>query len=268
MGSEEKVLKQLNELRKQLTTQTNNNILQKHGLTEEIVEFQKPVINSLKENNKEVVNTLKVIDEKPKHDLVFPITEGSKKRTNNSFFIIDTFDRNSGKAFFKLNHKAGRYGFIDSHGNITFFIDDGEYEINNPSEGLKQLLFNDEDYINLELIDHGDMAKYINILKAMGLNPGRSKRFMNISEKFKNDPILGKELLTLKGGDGLKNEVPVDLTNKNALQLFQELSLLLAAKQAGNKNTLGKASIILDHLKNNGSITKKKYDKMLSSFTN
>ena len=100
MGSEEKVLKQLNELRKQLTTQTNNNILQKHGLTEEIVEFQKPVINSLKENNKEVVNILKVIDEKPKHDLVFPITEGSKKRTNNSFFIIDTFDRNSGKAFF------------------------------------------------------------------------------------------------------------------------------------------------------------------------
>ena len=60
----------------------------------------------------------------------------------------------------------------------------------------------------------------------------------------------------------------VDLTNKNSIHLLKELSLLLAAKQAGNKNTLGKASIILDHLKNNGSITKKKYDKMLSSFTN
>ena len=67
---------------------------------------------------------------------------------------------------------------------------------------------------------------------------------------------------------GIVNEVPVDLTNKNPLQLFQELSLLLAAKQAGNKNTLGKASIMLDHLKNNKSITKKKYDKMLSSFMN
>ena len=32
--NEEKVLKLLSELRKQLTTQTNNNILQEHGLTE------------------------------------------------------------------------------------------------------------------------------------------------------------------------------------------------------------------------------------------
>ena len=124
---EKSILKQLSELRNQLTTQTNNNILQKHGLTEKIVEFQKPVTDSLKENNKQVVNTLKAIDEKPKHDLVFPITEGSKKRINNSYFIIDTFDRNTGKAFFKLNHKAGRYGFMDSQGNLTFFIDDGEY---------------------------------------------------------------------------------------------------------------------------------------------
>ena len=48
-------------------------------------------------------------------------------------------------------------------------------------------------------------------------------------------------------GSGL---VPVDLTNKNPVQLFHELLLLLAAEQAGNKNTLGKASIILDHLGN------------------
>ena len=49
--SEQKVLKQLSDLRKQLTTQTNNNILQKHGLMEEIVEFQKPITDTLKENN-------------------------------------------------------------------------------------------------------------------------------------------------------------------------------------------------------------------------
>ena len=33
---------------------SNNNILQKHGLTEQIVEFQKPVTETLKENNKEI----------------------------------------------------------------------------------------------------------------------------------------------------------------------------------------------------------------------
>ena len=67
--------------------------------------------------------------------------------------------------------------------------------------------------------------------------------------------------------------IPIDLTNKNPVQLLHELSLLLAAKQAGNKNTLGKASIILDHLRNNKSISdksisEKKYNKMLSRFTN
>ena len=61
--------------------------------------------------------------------------------------------------------------------------------------------------------------------------------------------------------------LPVDLTNKNPVQLFHELSLLLAAKQAGNKNTLNKASTILDHLQNNKSISDKKYNKMLAKFT-
>ena len=76
-------------------------------------------------------------------------------------------------------------------------------------------------------------------------------------------------------GSGLDSEVisskrpclPVDLTNKNPVQLLHELSLLLAAKQAGNKNTLGKVSIMLDHLKNNKSISKKKYNKMLASLS-
>ena len=66
---------------------------------------------------------------------------------------------------------------------------------------------------------------------------------------------------------GLNSEVPVDFTNKNPIQLFHELSLLLAAKQTGNKNTLGKASIILDHLRNTKFINEKKYDKMLSKFS-
>ena len=52
----------------------------------------------------------------------------------------------------------------------------------------------------------------------------------------------------------MTSSIPVDLTNKSPVQLLHELSLLLAAKQAGNKNTLGKASIILDHLKNMKSI--------------
>ena len=62
--SEQKVLKQLNDLRKQLTTQTNNNILQKHGLTEQIVEFQKYVTDALKEINNKIKKPSKLLTKK------------------------------------------------------------------------------------------------------------------------------------------------------------------------------------------------------------
>ena len=124
----------------------------------------------------------------------------------------------------------------------------------------------------LELVGDEDMVKYINIMKATGINPGQSKRSKNISKQFENYLILGRVLRMLKGeeieGSGLNSEVPVDFTNKNPVQLFHELSLLLASKQAGNKNTFGKASIMLDHLRNMKSISDKKYNKMLSRFTN
>ena len=78
-------------------------------------------------------------------------------------------------------------------------------------------------------------------------------------------------MYNLENRENLKNQekgvIPVDLTNKNPVQLFHELSLLLAEKQAENKNTLGKASIILDNLKNNKPISEKKYNKMLAKFT-
>ena len=90
-------------------------------------------------------------------------------------------------------------------------------------------------------------GKYIDIFKLLDINPRTSKRFKNIRKHFERDTILHRELKTI-GGDRMN--IPIDLTNKNPVQIFLELSLLLAAKQAGNKNTLGKASIISDHLKN------------------
>ena len=69
-------------------------------------------------------------------------------------------------------------------------------------------------------------------------------------------------------GEGVTSSTPIDLTNMNPVQLLHKLSLLLAAKQAGNKNTLGKASIILDHLRNMKSISDKNIIKLLSRFRN
>ena len=94
--NEEKVLKQLIKLRKQLTTQTNNNILQKHGLTEQIVEFQKPVADTLKENNKQVINTLKAIENNNQLKAIednkqqIKVLFYKKPRDNNSYFTPKT----------------------------------------------------------------------------------------------------------------------------------------------------------------------------------
>ena len=309
--NEEKILKQLSELRKQLTTQTNNNILQKHGLTEQIVEFQKPVTDKLKENNKQVVNTLKAIRKTAPADAnqlkatQIKSLSFKKPRGNNSYFAPKTdtgefliYDLN-GVDKIKLNKETDE---------LEIFKPDGSSEKTKNSEGINELLF--REHIDFSKVTEKDVDDYFHTFILLQYNPGQSKRVKEIREKFpevsSNYPVNSLKNLNVKRvkeypGSGLSckatcrktgsppskscckaicrktgspplesssNEVPVDLTNKNPLQLFQELSLLLEAKQAGNKNTLGKASIILGHLKNNKSITKKKYDKMLSKFIN
>ena len=285
--NEEKVLKQLGELRKQLTTQMNNNILQKHGLTEQIVEFQKPVTDTLKENNKQVVNTLKAIE----NNSQIKSFSFKKPSVNNSYLNPKTQIDNfiiyelNGVDKIKLNKETDE---------LEIFKPDGSSEKTKNSEDINELLFKER--IDFSKVTEKDVDDYFQTFILLQYNPGQSKRVKEIREKFpevsSNYPVYSLKNLNVKRvkeypGSGLSckatpskscckaiplesssNEVPVDLTNKNPLQLFQELSLLLAAKQAGNKNTLGKASIILDHLKNNKSITKKKYDKMLTKFIN
>ena len=273
MGSEEKVLKQLNELRKQLTTQTNNNILQKHGLTEEIVEFQKPVTDTLKENNVKAEQrdqqVIKAIKEKPSSEI--KSVSFKKPSANNSY--LSSKIQTDEMIIFNLNG-VDKIKLNKETDELEILKPDGSSEKTKNSEGLNELLFKEK--IDFSKVTEKDVDDYFNIYILLQYDPGQSKRINKIREKFSDisNQFPARRFKVLHGtrvkefpGSGL-NIVPVDLTNKNALQLFQELSLLLAAKQAGNKNTLGKASIILDHLKNNGSITKKKYDKMLSSFTN
>ena len=60
--------------------------------------------------------------------------------------------------------------------------------------------------------------------------------------------------------------IPIDLTNKNPIELYHDLALLMAAKQAGNTNTLGKANVILDKIKELNSISDKKYNKLIKNF--
>ena len=259
-----KIIKRLNKIREKFISNTNENIINKHGLTERITEFQKPVTDTLKQTN----THLKQISDQPKHKIRFPITEGHLGRPNNSYFVIDLHDERSGDSFFRLKHNSNRLLKINKDGEMTVYNKDGEEKyFRKPSEGLQQLLFNPSNNINLELVDESDIANYIQILKHAEINPGnKSKRIKNIIKHFENDPILNREFNQLTIGEGLNCEVPIDLTNKNPIQLFHDLSLLKAAKQAGNTNTLGKANIILDRLKELKSISSKKYEKLLKSF--
>ena len=156
------------------------------------------------------------------------------------------------------------------YGRIKRFIkfnDTQETTFNNPGDRLMELLLNSNDDINLGIVIDQDLKDYIEIFRKLNINPGSSKRFRNIKNHFKESPVFQQRFRSIKG-EGVTSSTPVDLTNKSPVQLLYGLSLLLAAKQAGNKNTLGKASIILDHLKNTKSISDKKYNKMLSRFTN
>ena len=57
-------------------------------------------------------------------------------------------------------------------------------DFDRPSKGLQELLFNLDKNIDLEIVDKSDVAKYINILKLLEINPGTSKRFENIKNYF------------------------------------------------------------------------------------
>ena len=150
-----------------------------------------------------------------------------------------------------------------------------EIQKNKNTEGLNELLF--RNIIDFLKVTDEDVKDYFIIFQELSYNPGHSNRIKEIGKRFpdisNSYPLsmfkqLHKNRTKTFPGSRLGCEaIPVDLTNKNPVQLFHELSLLLAAKQAGNKNTLGKASIILDHLKNNKSISDKKYNKMLSTFS-
>ena len=59
----------------------------------------------------------------------------------------------------------------------------------------------------------------------------------------------------------------LDLTDKNPVDLYQELAMLKSAKLAGNNNTLSRANVILDRLKNLGAISNDKYLKLIKIFT-
>ena len=141
------------------------------------------------------------------------------------------------------------------------------------TEGLNELLF--KGTIEFSIVTEKDVNYYFLIFYELSYNPRRSNRIKEIREKFpdisNSYPLSIFKQLHENGiktfpGSGLDCEVPhqrcsfgiIDLTNKIPIQLFHELSLLLAVKQAGNINTLGKASIILDHLKNMKSISEKK----------
>ena len=59
----------------------------------------------------------------------------------------------------------------------------------------------------------------------------------------------------------------INLTEKNPVELFQELKTLKSAKIAGNNNTFNRASAILDFLRSKKTITKTKYDLLMKFFS-
>ena len=86
-------------------------------------------------------------------------------------------------------------------------------------------------------------------------------------KKEKSKSPIKKVLEKVKQKKKGKGILIINLTEKNPVELFQELKTLKAAKIAGNNKTFNRASAILDFLKSKKTITKTKYDLLMKFFS-
>ena len=256
------IIKNLNKIEQDFRLNTNQNILNKRGLTERILEFQKPVIDEIKQVPKNLLL------EKPEQSQA--VTYSNKKpRYNNSYFTpkqktgdFILFDMN-GVDKLKLNSKTDELEILKPDGTST---------VTKLTEGLKVLLFESSNDLDTSLITEDDIEDYFRIHQELKNDPGSSARMKNIRSIFpdisRRYPIghlkdLAHQRAIQHPGSGVTQ---IDLTNKSPVELYYELAILKASKLAGNTNTLGKANAILDRLKALEAITNKKYHKILNYF--
>lgn len=238
-----KTLEELVKLRKDISFQSNSNILQKQGIQEKIAEFQKPITNKLDEIE------AKKTDNNPQ-----PIKDNEISQFQNYFGIeIDTplgklsetvkpkMRYNNGDKEFIINKQI--IPLVKDGDNYIFDYGDRKFEM---TKGIAELIFGSD----TKQSQPNDLENYKYILSKAGVT-NRTPRFKYISEKMGTGATF----------------VPVDLTNKNPVDLFIELRKLLEAKKAGNNNQLGKASVILDHLLETKNISTDKHKSYIAKFS-
>ena len=164
---ENEILEQLVALKNQFRNNTNKNILLKHGISEQINEFQKPVVDSLKK-----------IEEKTLPPITFSGAEENKSIRDHSRFI-HVYSQGENH-FLKLKERDSPQLIFNPKSNqLKIFPNDGSQEQNKIiSEGVKEIIFNDQPDTNK--ISDEDFSDAFEIYHILGEKPGYSKRLQNL----------------------------------------------------------------------------------------
>ncbi len=294
-----KIIQNLNKIEENFRLNTNQNILDRHGLTEKILEFQEPVIKEIKQ----ISVTEGKHDQSPMQTVMY---SNKKPRQNNSYF---TPSQKTGDFLIFHMNSVDKLKLDSNSNDLEILKPDGTSAWSKLTDGLKALLF--EGVPDTSIVTEDDLKNYFEIHQELKNDPGNSKRmkvirnlFPEVSKRYPS--IYFKTLANRRAieypGSGMSAKgnskgnskgkpkgnskgkpkgkpkgrgyvgsspsvIPVDLTGKTPVQLYHDLALLKAAKQAGNTNTLGKANMVLDKLKELSSISDKRYDKLINYFT-
>ena len=300
------VLAELDKIQNYFRGQTNNNIVGRHGITELLTDFQKPITDEIKSVGKNITDSTNknIVIAKTQNDMLGKkidnlrdlkvafeaqlATEWDKNLTESTRPRVRF--NNDGTYDLVMNGKALKFHY-DKEG-INIVLPDSEKIL---LTGNLTNLLKGADYGNVD--DVNDLLKYEKLLKSSGIT-NRSPRFKQMKQRIMNLSTQGfnedtdferdaehslqfqdssSELFPATSihslyGEGLKSQsvtkaIAVDLTNKSPIDLFIELNKLKIAKNAGNNNTLARANIILDRLKKLKAITEQQYLKKLKFFT-
>ena len=150
-----KIIQNLNKIEENFRLNTNQNILDRHGLTEKILEFLEPVIEEIKQVNK---NLTSVTEGKQDQTPMQTVTYSNKKpRQNNSYFSLR---QTTGD--FLMNMNSVDKLKLDSNSNdLEILKPDGTSAWAKLTDGLKALLF--EGVPDTSAVTEDDLENYFKI---------------------------------------------------------------------------------------------------------
>ena len=172
-----------------------NGVNRKLGLMQfqqRLADMYKPITSKIDEQIKSATeNTNKTLaaieSSKIPNTTGVTLTQKLNPRTNNAFFSLMLSENNI--EYYGLNNASNVASLIydRTNNNLDIVSKDGKKIPIKPSQGLLELLLRKD--VELSIVEKEDYDNWLNIYRAMGLNPGTSNKVKSVYKKFNNGKI-------------------------------------------------------------------------------